>query len=122
MVNSRFISLAEVREHATNIVVEFGADYLYPRSDPALGAACHYVRDNKPSCLVGQILFRCGMSLEWMHSWENCGPGHLFDGDDERGITWVAESEDVLNALHMMQRLQDSGSTWGECLAVIEDE
>lgn len=122
MVNSRFISLAEVREHATNIVAEFGAGYLYPRNSPTPGAACHYVRDGKPSCLIAQIMFRCGMSLEWMQYWENCGPDNLFEVEDMAGVTWSVESGELLHLLGEMQHLQDNGFTWGECVSRIPAE
>lgn len=108
------LTMARAAELATEIVEEFGKDYLYPvenkRNFPdQIQSACVYVHDEKPSCLVGQILHRHGVSLLELSMWENKGAYTV--------SYHTANAEDGAQSyLSALQQKQDAGATWGEAL------
>lgn len=101
-------------ELAHEVVAEFGEDYVYPADqkraeDGGSSPSCVYVHENKPSCLVGQILHRHGVDL--------------FDLSKEefRGAHFVAfhlagADMDTRQFLDAAQSSQDKGNTWGEAV------
>lgn len=106
------LTLDRAKELAQEVVTEFGADYKYPiehKRDDGLKLSCVYVHDGKPSCLVGQILYRHGVSLESLAQYEFSGAGVM--------TYQVTEAEnDAVAFLDVMQYYQDSGQTWGNAL------
>lgn len=108
------LTLARAKEIAAEVVAEFGEDYIYPESHKVLfpnqeQATCVYVHDGKPSCLVGQILHRHGVSLEELALRENIG------GFSVTEATTDTEGH-VSSFLSNMQWRQDEGWTWGAAL------
>ena len=110
------------------ILGEFGHDYVYPGSEHG---DCKYVRDGKPSCLVGHVFFRAGVpleDLEWLdvRPIGSCSdPACDCDGTEgtnageapkylkQRGIELEFNSG-IGAALDSVQRAQDAGMTWGD--------
>lgn len=109
------LTLARAKELAQEVVNEFGEDYVYPESHKRQfpnqdQATCVYVHEGKPSCLVGQILHRHGVSLEELALRENIGGFSVTEA--------TTETEDYVSSfMSNMQWRQDEGWTWGEALA-----
>lgn len=104
-------------ELAREVVAEFGQDYVYPEDhkvkeygDGDTNAQCVYVREDAPSCIVGQILYRHGVSCAAMALEEFRNARHvareLADADEKTRFF-----------LSMAQDYQDKGKSWGESLA-----
>jgi hypothetical protein len=101
-------------ELAYEVLDEFGEAYVYPTEHKRVEhegstPSCVYVHDENPSCLVGQILYRHGVSVEDLAANE-------FKGG------WTV-SERLANAdfyarffLDVAQGKQDSGMSWGEAV------
>ena len=111
----------------TDIVAEFGADYIYvkekrPNHVPENYSGCWYVsQDGKePSCLIGRVLYRMGVPLEILGQHEGDAP----NGPDL--ITLLMDSygfdHNTLNVLAFAQGMQDNGATWGKCLEYVKDK
>lgn len=101
-------------ELAEEIIREFGADYVYPvehkREDPDTGRmTCVYVHEEKPSCFVGQILFRFGVSTDGLARYE-------FDGASLVANRFVSIDYPTSEFLDELQSSQDSGKTWSASL------
>lgn len=101
-------------ELAREVVAEFGEDYVYPQDhkvaeSPSSVPSCVYVHDGKPSCLVGQILYRHGVDLDDLATQE-------FTGAWIVAGKFAAANLKTCYFLDAMQSLQDKGSTWGEAL------
>lgn len=99
-----FVTLEQVKRAAQEIVAEFGEDYVYEHD---VQGFCHYQRDGQPSCLVGRIFHRLGVSIGLLEKLEGTGPGSLFHHEE-----WEA-GDGVVNFLANLQLNQDSGHTWG---------
>lgn len=103
-------------ELAREVVAEFGADYVYPmehKRQECEGStpSCVYVHKGCPSCLVGQILHRHGVSLEDLSLWEFRSAWETSDA--------VANTElSARDFLWEIQSVQDSGRCWGEAVEV----
>lgn len=102
-------------ELARKIVSEFGEDYVYPENHKERGASaasapsCMYVHDGQPSCLVGHVLYRHGVSIkdlvdrEFLSAWEVAA-----------GL--VASDEKTRQFLEAVQVAQDKGTTWNQAV------
>lgn len=106
------ITRQEALDTLREVVAEYGEDYVYDRrvntgNGPLGGESCFYVRDNKPSCLVGHVLNRRGVAINTLKEREGSGP----DIFAPRFLTH--EAADVLTAA---QEKQDGGRTWGSAL------
>jgi hypothetical protein len=102
-------------ELAREVVAEFGEDYLYPE-DHKRGeierdgiSSCVYVHDGKPSCLVGQILHKHGVSLEDLAANE-------FQGAWSVSERYAGADYHAKFFLDVAQGKQDSGMSWGEAV------
>lgn len=109
------LTLDRAKELAEEVVTEFGKGYIYPESHKKhfpgnQVASCMYVHDEKPSCLVGQILHRHGVSLEILKTYENIGAYRV------TGEVTSTEDPDVLGFLSALQSRQDDGNSWGSAL------
>lgn len=106
------LTLDRAKALAAEVVAEFGGDYKYPnehREFHAGVAMCKYVHNEKPSCLVGQILHRHGVSLTELALNE-------FRGAWAVTRDLVGPEDDVLKFLEIIQAEQDEEKTWGESL------
>lgn len=92
------------------VVAEFGPNYVYM---VGLGGSCEYVRDRQPSCLIGRVLHRMGVDLEFLYYREGNGASDVMR--DVGGFSTV-----VLCAADDAQGAQDSAYTWGEALSRFE--
>jgi hypothetical protein len=107
-------ALALLRE----VIAEKGEDYVYPKLEPEAagdrGAVmeCFYVRDDAPSCIVGHVLHRAGVSLDDLRAVEGWTPG---DVEQAPPFTLWAD-EMALELLYEVQNEQDAGRSWGEAL------
>jgi hypothetical protein len=112
-------ALALLRE----VIAEKGEDYVYPQFEPEaagdLGAVmeCFYVRDDAPSCIVGRVLHRAGVTLDELRAVEGWTPVDL-----EHAPQFTRWADDMaLELLHEVQNEQDAGRSWGEALANVLD-
>lgn len=98
------------------VVAEFGREYVYPRAN-----GCRYVhrdwqgdRDTVeaprkvPSCLIGQVLHRLGLSLEIMEERDEAPLDGAIAAWTELGL-----ARGTIRAFSRAQTLQDRGDTWG---------
>lgn len=94
-----------------------GEDYVYPAES---GGRCDYVRDGKPSCIVGHVLVGAGVEMWRLEAADNNFGGAgtpandlLRQLEDEEVLTYNAEA---LALLTKAQREQDLERPWGESL------
>lgn len=95
----------------TEVVAEFGSDFVYPDKWRNDSGNCRYVRpddSSAPACIVGQVLHRWGVSLYMLSSVEGKSP---MVGELRRVLT--TDAAFVLNAA---QSVQDEGGAWGRAL------
>lgn len=103
-------------------VDERGQDYVYPRAQR--GDRCYYVHDDKPDCLVAEVLHRAGVTIDQLIT---------FGDHAEQGVASAAQLIDALRAQDILevgvgtrmvlvdvQNAQDGGDTWGEALTIGE--
>lgn len=85
-------------------------DFIYDASE----TGCKYVKDSKPSCLVGHALFRLGVPLDQLKVYDNTNDfsgsaigtvllGDLYERDDPIAVEKCT----------VAQKEQDSGASWG---------
>lgn len=101
-------------ELAHEIVAGFGEDYKYPVAHrvPETGSTiptCVYVHEGEPSCLVGQILHRHGVSLDMLSQ-------HEFEGAWTVAFQLASADDKARGFLLAAQTAQDRGQTWGEAV------
>lgn len=94
------------------VVAEFSPGYVYE-------GACSYVRNSQPSCLVAQVLYRHGMTIDEMNRWD------LESDDSTVNGLWNSDnlplSELARDVLAVAQQVQDERQSWGDALAAAED-
>lgn len=83
--------------------------FIYDASE-----TCKYVKDRKPSCLVGHALFRLGVPIGQLEAYDSAndfsgsGIGAVLFGD-------LYEMDDpvAVEKCDLAQNEQDSGASWG---------
>lgn len=117
---SKPLTRAEVRELLREIVAEFPPGYTYEQVPCFLDGTgvtgCIYTVEGQPSCLVGQLLHRLGVQVpevDQMH------PIDLLLRN-QRAYLKGLFADDVILYLGDVQRYQDSGASWSECLEIAE--
>lgn len=112
---------------ARAVVEEFGPHYLYRAP---FGNSCVYTYPNdegeeRPSCLVGQILVRLGIPLEAVAELD----GAWFEVEEElehRGYRFTSEASRALTAAQTVQDMAvdapgEIDATWGAALRAAEE-
>jgi hypothetical protein len=112
-------------ELAREIVAEFGEDYVYPEDhkkheygdDDNQGGnmLCVYVHNDQPSCIVGQILHKHGVSIEELKE-------HEFRGASTASWATTEAEEKARFFLSEVQSQQDRGYPWGSSLTFALDQ
>jgi len=115
------LTLENVVKAAEEIVSEAPAGYIYPTNLQTENASCLYVRDGRPDCIVGKILDKLGVPLD-------------FDEDDSLNVDlaygllrWLEQEsvieigESVVDFLSEIQSQQDMGVTWSRSLELAKD-
>jgi hypothetical protein len=106
------ITHEDVLRVMTEVVDEYGHDYVYVYENAGIG--CAYIKDGQPSCLIGHVLVRLGVEVSYLTERNSARiESHLFDSH-ETDHPWTPEAGSVMEAA---QLLQDMGETWGEALA-----
>lgn len=113
------LTFAVARQLAHNVIVEYGADHRYEA--PGVAGACMYTDVTNeglcPSCFVGIVLARFGVSLtalEYIDNNRGNSAKCLFIHNlDRLGIT---VDEQAATFLARFQELQDEEIPWGECM------
>lgn len=107
----KYLTQKEFIRIARKVVREKGRDYRYRDEN----THCVYVKNDKPSCLVGQILIEFDPELKnYLEAFNSSRIGSLFEYTSFR--TRIDAHPNTVEALGEMQRQQDRGSTWGEAL------
>lgn len=103
-------TLALLRE----VIAEFGEDHIAPWLELAgIEAACRYVIDGEPSCIVGQVFYRAGVPIAELEAIEGIGADDLAAAPQLRD--W-ADNRSLL-LLGLIQEEQDNGRPWGVALS-----
>lgn len=109
------LTLDRAKELAKEVVTEFGEYYKYPEDHRQWNAGvrlCMYVHEDKPSCLVGHILHRHGVTVTELSM-------HEFRGAWEVTRDLVPGTNDAtLVFLSKIQGAQDEGNPWGLALSI----
>lgn len=110
------LTLNKAVEITNSLIEEFGEDYVYP---PArVGAACTYVKDEAPSCLVGHILHKVGVPLGRLKVADVAsygtseGADRLIGSLIEEGVVHLEPK--AREFLVQVQANQDAGETWAD--------
>lgn len=103
-------TLDQVQAKAREVIDEVGADHVY-QSDPPDGA-CLYVKNGKPDCIVGRILAKLGVPLEFLadHNRNSKSFVFLVEALKEAGYQFTPEATTFLDVL---QDAQDGNARWG---------
>lgn len=115
------LTLRQAVLHAEAIVAELGRDFVYERTASMYGAkGCWYVAKDKPSCLVGRILHRHGVSVETLALWEgvnarDMGPNGLCHSRRRQPTRHLLEGPAV-TYLDALQSAQDNSVRYGKAL------
>lgn len=98
-----------------DVVEQYGEGTVYEKfvkdSLPMNGSACYYERDGAPSCLVGHVLHRAGVSVEMLANIDIYGTPAGRLATVVPGLNWEAAG-----VLGRAQRAQDQGQPWGVAL------
>ena len=105
------LTCQDILLYANEAIEEKGEDYVYGLYP------CHYVMANKPSCLVGNIMHRAGISLEVLEENEGGAYGLLSVLKTRKLIEIDANAEMFLI---VAQRAQDNRVSWGNAVKVAE--
>lgn len=110
------LTYATTVEILDGLVEEFGSDYVY---DKGSDGKCHYVRDGKPSCIVGHVLAKVGVPIERLKAADTTSPdgisaGSLLGGLVTEGVLHATGS--VWTLLAEAQYWQDRSTPWGEAV------
>lgn len=92
-------------------------DYVYPEQ------YCRYQNDGKPSCIVGQALYRLGMPVSVLVEIDAAhGQGGIsaYGLPYERPDLFVDDSASDLFALAEAQEAQDNRLPWGEAVGGVQ--
>lgn len=106
------ITMKQVLDAMCQVVGEFGVDYVYTKINDS---CLNWDEDRDcPSCLVGHVLHRVGISREFLieHNPKGAGSVLYYFWDD----SGVSAEESVPHILGVAQHVQDRGGTWGEAL------
>lgn len=106
-------------ELMTDLVDAYGEDYVYGRANSEVSLIpddCRYELDGHPSCLVGHVLHRAGVTISQLLDLDTHGtsPGE-FSG---MGLDVTDEAGELLGRA---QGMQDLGVPWGRCLQVARE-
>jgi hypothetical protein len=107
------IELEELRMAVHDVVEEAGPDVVYQPED----GVCRYVDGDQPSCLIGQALYRLGISLSQLTEWDG---DSVDDACAARDIPVFEKNSDVAHYADVVQNMQDNGNPWGIALAQAE--
>lgn len=115
------LTLARTKELLAEAVAEKGEDFVYTNRDghevDSDGVTpCHYVHDDKPGCIVGNVLHKAGVPLDELSR---------FEGQDAQEVTrsvCTVEEGDVIRLLSGVQDRQDRGTAWGEAVSLALDK
>lgn len=114
------MTLDRAIELAREAVAEKGFDYVYANplwGDSSYnGAACCYELDGACSCVVGDVVYRAGGSLDLLRQMDKFG-GFLDVPQD-----LVPRTDDANWFLRTLQSEQDCGTPWGVALEVALEE
>lgn len=107
------ITLDKALKALDEAVAEKGREYVYPIEEQAAYACQYLTREGKASCIVGNVLLRLGVPVEFLpqHGAPGIDAASLLDVLRERGILTI-ESE-AIALLEAAQAEQDNGTTWG---------
>lgn len=106
---------------ALDEVVQGNEGYVYDLRVVDSKMACVYALNGKPSCLIGQVLYRLGVDVTRLEGTEKnytatantllAALSHTFPNAEDVGDAVLRE------AAHGAQVSQDSGDTWGQARA-----
>lgn len=108
------LELTGVIGHATEIVAEFGFDHKYAVPED-YGVCVYFAAENgefEPSCLVGHILARYGITYKQLDS-RDCNTSNIVT---VFGQGYVKGDERTRAFLADLQAAQDAGDSWGRAL------
>lgn len=106
-----------------------GSDYVYPKSEKVEGVCQYATSEGTPSCIVGHVVhildpkaFEQLSHVEGVQGTDSASSLAWRPFDD--GMAYLPEgfwSGRAGDFLQDAQTLQDGGGTWGDALAVAED-
>lgn len=109
----RVVTYEETLRALNEVVREKGYKYAYPRERRG---ACYNVFEGEPDCIVGHVLVRLGVPIEWFDT----------DSRDNADVGDVCKAlylqdlfefeEDAKDLLGYSQAAQDNAIPWGEAV------
>lgn len=108
---TKSMTRVEVLEIMTQVVAERGEDFVYEK----VGGQCLNWHGRCPSCLIGHVMYRWGMSKGFLEHWGAAGVATLVWHyvDEHPGVTI---EDGVTKLLGAAQAAQDDRRTWGYAL------
>ncbi len=109
------LTLEMVRPMAVEIVSD-RPDHVYQLQSTT--GECKYTQGGSPDCLIGQILFRLGYSIEDLERFDICylGTDHGTDIASLINYGFVSADDSAREYMSILQANQDLGVTWGDAL------
>lgn len=93
-------------------VVQAEPTKVYQRTDDG----CVYADGDQPSCLIGQVLFRLGVSVRQLQAFDSEGADAGASSAASAVLRNLGFPEKVAQAARVAQAAQDVGLTWGAAL------
>lgn len=107
-----FLTYTRTLELLREVIAEKGEDFVYePLVDENGLSTCRYLDQGQPSCLVGHVLYRAGISPAELAGVEDITP----DSSSETWLGWGTPR--AIDLLADVQEKQDRHVAWGEALA-----
>lgn len=105
------LNKANVTKALKDAVKARGRDYVYADE---FGSACYYVVDQKPACLVGEVLATSfGIPIDVLEPLDTTAEDVLDTLQHDGVLTCTPTAVDMLMRA---QRVQDEAESWGEAL------
>lgn len=97
-------------------IIRGNEEFVYRDTSKGDWSQCVYQKDGEPSCLVGHLLHRLGVTVEMLSDfdgWGYCAVTAILDLRAQGLMEFDQRSELLLS---LVQRKQDNGITWGAAL------
>lgn len=106
----RVVTYEETLRALNEAVRDKGYNHVYQRPD---GGYCYNVWEGEPHCIVGHVLVRLGVPVEWFEK-DNRNIDDVGDVCKNLFLQGLFEfEEEARDLLGDAQVFQDSGDTWG---------
>ncbi|WP_123788278.1 hypothetical protein [Phytoactinopolyspora halophila] len=89
-------------------------DYVYDEKENSF---CHYIKDDRPSCLIGRALHQAGVPIYVLTKLDELGAISQASTVEHLAVNHVHMTAEAQRVFSVAQDLQDADRPWGNALA-----